>query len=103
MTRSTPRNALFAVVTLALSACAAGPRYVAPETAPGAWLAGSADAGAVDLEWWTRFDDPQLTALVNAALAGNFDLLAAGVGNSLFAAAECFPPDTILPQNHDML
>ncbi|MCC6075798.1 efflux transporter outer membrane subunit [Pseudomonas sp. GCM10022188] len=60
-----------------LSACAVGPDYRAPQTAP-ASLAAS-EAGAYDRTrfenaWWRQFDDPTLSRLVQQALEGNREL-----------------------------
>jgi NodT family efflux transporter outer membrane factor (OMF) lipoprotein len=68
-----------------ISGCMVGPDYHAPKTqAPPAWSGvtnSSATAGtrltdnAVDLaRWWTKFQDPKLTELVNAALRTNLDV-----------------------------
>ena len=59
---------------LLLAACTVGPDYHAPETkaAPG-WLEAGAP-GQVDLQWWDRFGDPQLSALVQRAVASSPDL-----------------------------
>ena len=66
-----------AVVALFVGACAVGPRYVAPHPAVSdTWLAAPAP-GAVDPAWWTGFGDAQLTALIDAAVAGSPDLRAA--------------------------
>lgn len=70
-----------------LSACAVGPNYRAPTAAalkvPDRFVAeraGAERAGAeVDLaRWWTSFDDPVLTDLVDRALAANLDVAVAG-------------------------
>ena len=66
-----------ALLALALSACAVGPDYHAPQTAP-ASLAAS-EAGAYDRTrfenaWWRQFDDPTLSRLVQQALEGNREL-----------------------------
>ncbi|WP_119153407.1 efflux transporter outer membrane subunit [Caldimonas tepidiphila] len=75
--------AALAVAAL-LSACAAvGPDYRRPEAPlpaafPGeAAAAVEAPAAAVPADWWTLLRDPQLDALVDAALARNADLLQA--------------------------
>jgi NodT family efflux transporter outer membrane factor (OMF) lipoprotein len=64
--------------------CMVGPDYKPPKTqAPPAWsgVTNSAasdtrlTANAVELaQWWTRFQDPKLTELVNAALRTNLDV-----------------------------
>lgn len=69
--------ALLALLALALSACAVGPDYHAPQTAP-ASLAASAAAGydrtRFENAWWRQFDDPTLSRLVQQALDGNREL-----------------------------
>jgi NodT family efflux transporter outer membrane factor (OMF) lipoprotein len=77
-----------AALTL-MSGCMVGPDFQPPKTpAPPAW-AGVTNIGtnagtrltnsAVDLaQWWTRFQDPKLTELVNAALHTNLDVQLAG-------------------------
>ena len=64
---------------IALSACAAGPDYARPQAAelgvPAQYQAPAPAGEPVDLAtWWTRFDDPALTHLVDSALAGNLDI-----------------------------
>ncbi|MDH4561727.1 TolC family protein [Pseudomonas sp. BN411] len=66
-----------ALLALALSACAVGPDYKAPESEP-ARLA-SADAVKVDRSrfeslWWQQFDDPTLNQLVQQSLQENREL-----------------------------
>jgi multidrug efflux system outer membrane protein len=57
-----------------LAGCTVGPDYRPPQTpvAPGWVEAGT--PGEVDLQWWERFSDPQLTALVARAVASSPDL-----------------------------
>lgn len=67
---------------LLLSACTLGPNFQAPQaqlpeqwpTATEASVHSLPVAGAVDAHWWDSFADPQLSALVSRALAGNLDL-----------------------------
>ena len=66
------------VVLAPLGACAVGPNY-RPATAPelGVPSAFVAPSGAVprDLSrWWTVFDDPVLTALIDQATADNLSI-----------------------------
>ena len=87
----TPALALFkaAALTAALAACTVGPDYVRPDMpipaqfvqAPQPVAAtGNEDADHVpaafssDPDFWRGFEDPQLTALVEQALAANHDL-----------------------------
>ena len=73
--------ALASLSALALSACAAGPDYVAPvppsPAATGPFI--SAEDGVVTPsplpdQWWRLYDDPVLDGLVADALAANTDL-----------------------------
>ncbi|HDS1737811.1 TolC family protein [Pseudomonas sp. BP8] len=66
------------LLALALAACAVGPDYQAPATAP-AHLDNEQQANAFDRSrfesvWWKQFDDPALNQLVQASLEGNRDL-----------------------------
>ena len=71
---------LASLSALALSACAAGPDFVAPVAPPkamGAFL-GSASpavsAAAADATWWRLYNDPVLDGLVADALSANTDI-----------------------------
>ncbi|WP_254151826.1 efflux transporter outer membrane subunit, partial [Pseudomonas syringae] len=65
------------LLVMALAACAVGPDYRAPATAP-AKLASAAqgnyDRSKVDRVWWQQFEDPTLNKLVARSLDGNRDL-----------------------------
>ncbi|WP_440058186.1 efflux transporter outer membrane subunit [Pseudomonas fragariae (ex Marin et al. 2024)] len=65
------------LLVMALAACAVGPDYKAPATAP-AKLASAAqgnyDRSKVDRVWWQQFEDPTLNKLVDRSLDGNRDL-----------------------------
>ncbi|KWS77836.1 efflux transporter outer membrane subunit [Pseudomonas amygdali] len=65
------------LLVMALAACAVGPDYKAPVTAP-AQLASAAqgnyDRSKVDTVWWQQFEDPTLNKLVARSLDGNRDL-----------------------------
>ncbi|MCF5353974.1 efflux transporter outer membrane subunit, partial [Pseudomonas syringae] len=65
------------LLVMALAACAVGPDYKAPVTAP-AKLASAAqgnyDRSKVDRVWWQQFEDPTLNKLVARSLDGNRDL-----------------------------
>ena len=66
-----------ALLALALSACAVGPDYRAPETDPAriaALEAGDYDRTRFDAAWWQQFDDPTLNQLVQHSLADNREL-----------------------------
>jgi outer membrane protein TolC len=77
---------------LAVNGCAVGPDYQAmPHTAPVAWQATTTESDNTLLtsemsddaqalaRWWTWFEDDSLTALIEMALAQNFDVRAAEV------------------------
>ncbi|NYT41493.1 efflux transporter outer membrane subunit [Sphingomonas sp. R-74633] len=71
MTRSLPSLLL---PLLLASACTVGPDYHAPETrAAPDWIE-TGTPGQVDLTWWDRFGDPQLSSLVQRAVASSPDL-----------------------------
>lgn len=82
---SRARAALAASATLLLAGCVLGPDYVRPEVAPGAVnaprLHRAADAGVVSAlppsRWWLQLNDPQLTWLIDTALAHSPNLRAA--------------------------
>ena len=69
-----------ALGTLLLSACAVGPNYRAPQTAP-AVVRNAQSTGFVaqtpEALWWQEFDDTELDTLVRRALAANLDLRSA--------------------------
>jgi len=67
------RSKLWILVSSALlGACAVGPDFKAPEPdLPPQWRAATASQDAVEREWWKRFNDPTLDALVERALASN--------------------------------
>lgn len=86
----------------ALTACAAPPpvqQEALTSPAPAQWTAGqgTADDAPLPADWWTSFADPELTALVERALAQNHDLAAAGARleqaalRSRIAGAEVWP------------
>jgi len=79
-----PRWKLGAVMALGLviAGCTVGPDYQRPAVhLPATWTEAQGESVATrspDLaRWWTRFDDPQLSSLVQRALASNLDLRAA--------------------------
>jgi len=80
-----PKIWILLLLLLLPAGCMVGPDYKPPKTqAPTAWSGvtnsmAAADtrltANAVELaQWWTRFRDPKLTELVNAALRTNLDV-----------------------------
>ena len=65
-----PRTLLAAAVAAALSACATTETRLPAVDLP---AMNGAPVPAID-RWWTQFEDPQLTALIEEALAANIDL-----------------------------
>jgi len=66
---------LLLVCALLLSACSLAPRYERPEQdIPDAWRKVDLGTAPLNTDWWTRFNDPVLTALVEEALKNNQDL-----------------------------
>lgn len=69
-----------ALSAFSLGACAVGPDFKRPAAeAPPAWSATAAANGASTAQpaadaWWTGFDDPELTSLVERSFAGDLDL-----------------------------
>jgi len=66
-----------ALLALAVSACAVGPDYRAPDTAPArieALEAGDYDRTDFEAVWWQQFDDPTLSQLVQQSLEENREL-----------------------------
>lgn len=47
---------------------------VTPVTPPSQWRSTSGSSPVVDAQWWQRFGDPQLTALIERGLANNSDI-----------------------------
>lgn len=70
------------VLTLLLAGCAVGPDYRTPEvSAPAAWhstmkggLKSVSPEAAQLARWWNGLDDPQLSRLIEQAVANNLDL-----------------------------
>ncbi|WP_442107648.1 efflux transporter outer membrane subunit [Pseudomonas sp. NUPR-001] len=69
------------LLVLALSACAVGPDYQAPDTAAAQLSAandpaakGTFDRSHFESIWWKQFDDPILNQLVSQSLQGNREL-----------------------------
>ena len=97
LTRISLAGALLAVASLGLTACAVGPDYERPETPKAGTDAYKNDPKAVaqpalGSNWWTLFDDPELTKLEEASVRANQDLRAAmarvGQARALSAAAD---------------
>ena len=65
---------LSAILLIALAGCTVGPGYERPQTPIAEDWMEPAVPGAIDTEWWHRFGDPQLAALVERAVASSPDL-----------------------------
>ncbi|MBQ9406067.1 MAG: efflux transporter outer membrane subunit [Desulfovibrio sp.] len=74
--------------TALLSSCSFAPRYERPEVdLPKQWRAVDMGATPLNTDWWVRFNDPVLTAMVEEALKNNLDL-AQSMGKIESAAAQ---------------
>jgi NodT family efflux transporter outer membrane factor (OMF) lipoprotein len=68
-------------ITLILTGCVVGPTYQSPTTTvPAHWSAnpGEPNSAAALKTFWTSFDDPILTRLIQQAIESNYDLKIAG-------------------------
>jgi multidrug efflux system outer membrane protein len=75
------KRGITAAVLLVLTGCVVGPNYHAPPNQlPEHWTAtpGEADSATALKAFWTGFDDPVLTQLIQQAIANNYDLKIAG-------------------------
>ncbi len=65
-----------ALLPLSLTACVVGPDYVAPTvTLPQQWYTNLNGTQAANLAtWWTTFNDPQLSQLIQQAMVNNLDV-----------------------------
>ena len=74
--RKTPRNLMVLAVVTVLAGCETGPGYQSPAFPFGASYAGQRGSPVLltNANWWTRFRDPTLDALVARALSGNLTL-----------------------------
>ena len=96
------RRAAF-LLALPLAACvSAGPRAPAPVAAgvvaPAGWRSAEGKEATVDADWWTRFGDPALSALVVRALANNVDVAVAAARVEEARAAEALARAQLSPQ-----
>jgi len=78
-TMKKPRSALLALTALPLAGCAVGPNYTPATPArlgvPAAYSVSADGTTRGDFrEWWTQFNDPLLTQLVEQARAQNLDI-----------------------------
>jgi NodT family efflux transporter outer membrane factor (OMF) lipoprotein len=68
---------LLCVSVFILTSCMVGPNFKPSKmSVPPSWIGiDGQKTGAVDLvNWWTQFNDPTLTSLINRAVASNLDL-----------------------------
>lgn len=89
---------LFIVVSA--SGCVKAPPVATPElpvAAPDAWVTGEHVSTEIDPEWWKAFGDASLNAVVDEALANNYDLAVAAArleraaADARFVAADLYP------------
>ena len=91
------------LLTVALSACTVGPKYIATQPAlPARWQEAPAAAGTFDrsslARWWTEFRDPILDDLIARAIEGNLDLKVAAARVREARAARGIAASAALPQ-----
>lgn len=92
------RAALLLPLLIAGCAPAISPRPEASVVAPPAdWRTSLPAEGAVEREWWGRFGDPQLSALVEQARANNTDLAIAAARVAEARAQERVARSLLLP------
>lgn len=70
-----PIKALSLLMLLTLSACSFAPNYQRPDMdMPSEWRKVDMGSAPLNVDWWTRFKDPVLNAMIADALANNQDL-----------------------------
>ena len=81
------------------SACSLAPKYEQPQfDMPKSWRKVDMGASPLNTDWWTRFNDPVLTALIEEALAKNQDL-ASSMAKIRSAAAQAGVSSSVLFPN----
>src|ERR1700733_3405978 len=68
-------------ISLLLTGCVVGPTYESPTTkVPGHWSANPGEPSSAEAlkSFWTSFQDPILTRLIQQAIESNYDLKIAG-------------------------
>ncbi len=94
------------VFVLGLGGCTVGPNYVRPEVGVNSsWLESAPalqDEPAEIREWWTAFDDPVLTRLVQEAYEENLSLRAAGLRVIQARAARGIAVGEFYPQEQEI-
>lgn len=90
---------LIAAVAAALAGCAAVPEFQRPQVeTPAAWRSpAAADASLADQSWAQAFNNPELAALVDDALANNHDLRIAAERVELARARYGFERSFLFP------
>ncbi len=68
-----------ALTSLSLTACVVGPDYIVPKPVlPEKWHNSTEKSQTINAKvlanWWTTFNDPQLSKLIEQSINGNFDL-----------------------------
>ncbi len=85
------------LLILGLAGCSFAPEYQRPlMPMPETWKGEVGQGERLDLQWWRRFDDATLNALVEEALTYNRDIAAAGgygPGAARSGAGGTFPAD----------
>jgi len=69
------KSCLLGLTMLGLSACSLAPDHITPEMEmPEKWEISAKKIPALNVDWWTRFNDPVLTTFIEEALNNNRDL-----------------------------
>ena len=94
------QSALSTVLAVALAGCA-GPRIKTSDVAPvqpaASWRTDTGATAPIDAQWWTRFNDPALVALIDKALGHSNDVAIAAArvrearANVQLARSQLFP------------
>jgi NodT family efflux transporter outer membrane factor (OMF) lipoprotein len=75
------RKSATLAVSLIVTGCVVGPNYQAPATtAPAHWIANPGEPNSMEAlkSFWTNFEDPMLTRLIQQAIDSNYDVKIAG-------------------------
>lgn len=95
--RALPLLAALALLTGGCAGPAVHPLDVAAVAPPADWRTDPGATAPLDAEWWTHFNDPALSALVDHALAANLDVAIAGARIRDAKAQEMLARAALLP------
>ena len=99
MTTSIQRLCALLVLCSLVSACSLAPKYEQPQfDMPKSWRKVDIGSSPLNTDWWNRFADPVLTALIEEALVKNQDL-ASSMAKIRSAAAQAGVSSSVLFPN----